>query len=113
MRISDWSSDVCSSDLDQAVCDHRQQDGRRLGAAAHHLGPEAGRALLVSALGACACRFHARNHRATRPQSGCEGAEEYLKLGIGCQSLGVREFWMPIVLDEIDKRILRAVKIGK
>src|SRR3546814_16532464 len=28
MRISDWSSDVCSSDLDEAAGDHRRQRGQ-------------------------------------------------------------------------------------
>src|SRR3546814_9399984 len=31
MRISDWSSDVCSSDLDPAAADHSQQRSQTVG----------------------------------------------------------------------------------
>src|SRR3546814_1908652 len=40
MRISDWSSDVCSSDLDESACRRqRRERAQHLGLlAAHHVG---------------------------------------------------------------------------
>src|SRR3546814_19810776 len=51
MRISDWSSDVCSSDLARAHRRHGtpgpvDRPGRRLSRAAHGAGAERGQALL-------------------------------------------------------------------
>src|SRR3546814_11223343 len=49
MRISDWSSDVCSSDLDLEVLDHRQigEEGAVLG----HVGEAAARESVGRAAG--------------------------------------------------------------
>src|SRR3546814_11487303 len=44
MRISDWSSDVCSSDLDDGPADGRQGDAPK---GLHRVGAEAARCLLL------------------------------------------------------------------
>src|SRR3546814_14603449 len=47
MRISDWSSDVCSSDLPAQVAGHRDT-GRRHPPLAVGQGPEVGRGLVLA-----------------------------------------------------------------
>src|SRR3546814_10257252 len=65
MRISDWSSDVCSSDLPGLVLQGGEEGGQRLGA----LGPEPGHGLV--------------EQQQLRPQRERQGDLEQAPLAVG------------------------------
>src|SRR3546814_4730501 len=85
MRISDWSSDVCSSDLDEKPLPHRRSQGERMPAVKHTTtSPSRSHIPLASCDG---CSF-ARHTNTTRDRS------EERRVGKECVST-CRSRWSP------------------